>query len=145
LYCGTLVPSLVPVVNKLWFKLQFARNRKNEDISYKQFTFDCLFKQYVNEWAVPTQRAVEAVRALRQLIETKNYNIHFPIEIRFVKSDNIWLSPAYDGDRCCSFLRCPVSRWLTFSHHPFILSRRYWLRYVSPVRKRPAQVAGVLC
>lgn len=25
---------------------------------------------------------------------------HFPIEVRFVKGDDIWLSPAYGEDKC---------------------------------------------
>jgi len=40
------------------------------------------------------------VRRLRNLIEQNGFKVHFPVEIRFVKGDDIWLSPAYGGDKC---------------------------------------------
>jgi L-gulonolactone oxidase len=63
------------------------------------FTFDCLFHQYVNEWALPIERTEEVLRSLDRLIQGGKFNIHFPIEVRFVKGDDIWLSPNYGGDR----------------------------------------------
>jgi L-gulonolactone oxidase len=87
------------------------------DTSVKIFNFDCLFAQYVNEWSIPWSRTAEALKALDQFIETgivKDNNkdltskakkesplkVHFPIEIRFVKKDEVWLSPAYGVDSC---------------------------------------------
>ena len=92
------------------------------DQSVKVFNFDCLFPQYVNEWSIPWSRTAEALRALDQFIENgsvqvenlnkdemavtttvkkeKGLKVHFPIEIRFVKKDDVWLSPAYGVDSC---------------------------------------------
>jgi len=33
------------------------------------------------------------------MIDEKKYRVHFPVEITFVKADDIWLSPAYGGDK----------------------------------------------
>ena len=90
------------------------------DDSVKVFNFDCLFSQYVNEWSIPWSRTAEALRALDHFIESGSVkdnkeqdksattkakkeaplNVHFPIEIRFVKKDDVWLSPAYGVDSC---------------------------------------------
>ncbi|KAF9959674.1 hypothetical protein BGZ72_009030 [Mortierella alpina] len=106
-----------------------SRPIERVDDSVKVFNFDCLFPQYVNEWSIPWSRTAEAVRALDQFIENgsvkvesgvgvdesideKNEHalkvvkkeaglkVHFPIEIRFVKKDDVWLSPAYGVDSC---------------------------------------------
>lgn len=89
-----------------------SRPLERVDQSVKVFNFDCLFPQYVNEWSIPWSRTAEALRALDQFIENgtlqvdnlnkkeKGLKVHFPIEIRFVKKDDIWLSPAYGVDSC---------------------------------------------
>jgi L-gulonolactone oxidase len=109
-----------------------SRPVERVDDSVKIFNFDCLFPQYVNEWAIPWSRTAEALRALEHFIETGSVkvesssssssspstttttttittttaakavglNVHFPIEIRFVKKDDAWLSPAYGVDSC---------------------------------------------
>ena len=40
----------------------------------------------------------DVVREIREMIEKKNVRVHFPLECRFVKGDDIWLSPAYGRD-----------------------------------------------
>ncbi|KAF9281797.1 hypothetical protein BGZ68_006425 [Mortierella alpina] len=106
-----------------------SRPIERVDDSVRVFNFDCLFPQYVNEWSIPWSRTAEALRALDQFIENgsvkvesgvgldeptdaKNghalkvvrkeagLKVHFPIEIRFVKKDDVWLSPAYGVDSC---------------------------------------------
>ncbi|RKP09805.1 L-gulonolactone oxidase-like protein [Thamnocephalis sphaerospora] len=68
--------------------------------SNEVFNFDCLFSQRVNEWSVPAEHAPEAIRRLRDAIRRAPYPVHFPIEIRFVAGDDIWMSPAQGRDVC---------------------------------------------
>jgi L-gulonolactone oxidase len=42
-----------------------------------------------------------ALLKLKRLIDTKGLKAHFPVEIRFVKGDDIWLSPAYGEEERC--------------------------------------------
>lgn len=106
-----------------------SRPIERVDDSVRVFNFDCLFPQYVNEWSIPWSRTAEALRALDQFIENGSVKVesgvgldestdakdghalkvvrkeaglkvHFPIEIRFVKKDDVWLSPAYGVDSC---------------------------------------------
>ena len=53
-YSSTFFFFLVPLINKLYYRLLGSKPVERVDISYKIFNFDCLFKQYVTEWAIPT-------------------------------------------------------------------------------------------
>jgi len=53
LYVSSFVPSLLPALNQRYFHLLFANKTTVVDNSFKVFNFDCLFKQYVSEWAIP--------------------------------------------------------------------------------------------
>jgi L-gulonolactone oxidase len=75
--------------------------------------FDCLFQQYVTEWAIDQRYTCQALAELRDYIEQSRLSVHFPIEIRFggerptaaassdasssssSGGDGIWLSPCY--------------------------------------------------
>lgn len=47
-------PVIVPVVNRLAFNLLYSKPTQQIDVSHKIFNFECLFKQHVNEWSIPT-------------------------------------------------------------------------------------------
>jgi L-gulonolactone oxidase len=51
-WLSTFVSNLVPLINASYFKL-FGLRSKRVDVSYNVFNFDCLFKQYVYEGAIP--------------------------------------------------------------------------------------------
>ncbi len=51
-YVGTFLPSIIPLINRTYFKL-FSNRKQYVDKSYKVFNFDCLFKQYAYEAAIP--------------------------------------------------------------------------------------------
>jgi L-gulono-1,4-lactone dehydrogenase len=52
------------------------------------------------EYAVPVERAAEAVRLTRWIIEENDFHVNFPVEVRFVAADEAMLSPAYGRDVC---------------------------------------------
>ncbi|KAF9192766.1 hypothetical protein BGZ51_004934 [Haplosporangium sp. Z 767] len=120
-------PSLIPTLSRFMFWATQSKPIERVDDSVKVFNFDCLFPQYVNEWSIPWSRTAEAIRALDLFIENGSVQVesgvgidsnegsaheiktvkketalkvHFPIEIRFVKKDDVWLSPAYGVDSC---------------------------------------------
>lgn len=69
------------------------------------FNFDCLFPQYTAEYAIPYEYTGAALLALRAWLDHEHakddgVRAHFPIEVRFVDADGIWLSPCY-GRRTC--------------------------------------------
>jgi L-gulonolactone oxidase len=52
------------------------------------------------EAAVPLARAGEAMDRVVSLVERERIAANFPLEVRFVKGDEAWLSPAYGGNAC---------------------------------------------
>lgn len=57
----------------------FTRQDRHDRI----LNFDCLFAQYVTEWAVDQCTTVGALKALRRYIESQELRVHFPVELRF--------------------------------------------------------------
>ncbi len=50
------------------------------------------------EYNIPMEHFKEVMTKMKAIIEEKQYQIFFPAECRFVKGDDIWLSPAYGRD-----------------------------------------------
>ncbi|XP_054161614.1 L-gulonolactone oxidase-like [Oppia nitens] len=98
-WLSTYCQPLVPYINRLWFWLQYSRPKERIDLSNKVFNFECLFKQHVNEWSIPREKTAKVLLDLKHWIDTTpNIYVHFPVEIRFVKEDDIYLSPAFGRD-----------------------------------------------
>jgi len=49
------------------------------------------------EYAIPAARTVEAIRAMREVVEEGDMSLLLPVEVRFVAKDDILLSPCHDG------------------------------------------------
>lgn len=81
-------------VNRMWGRVNFSKRKERVDRSDRVFNINCLFKQYVDEWAVPVSTLPSALTALRTLLASHGFKAHFPIEVRFVAGDDIPLSPA---------------------------------------------------
>ena len=54
--------------------------------------------RHVDEWSVPIRQLPQAMEKLQELIDRNGFHVHYPVEVRFVRGDDIWLSPAYGGD-----------------------------------------------
>ncbi|WP_433412799.1 D-arabinono-1,4-lactone oxidase [Microtetraspora malaysiensis] len=52
------------------------------------------------EYAIPREHTAEAVRAVRELAGRPEFNVTFPIEVRWVAADDAYLSPAAGRDTC---------------------------------------------
>ncbi|HEX8732815.1 MAG TPA: D-arabinono-1,4-lactone oxidase, partial [Ktedonobacterales bacterium] len=50
------------------------------------------------EYNIPAERFAEALGEIEATINRQRFAVNFPIECRFVKGDDIWLSPAYQRD-----------------------------------------------
>jgi FAD/FMN-containing dehydrogenase len=57
-----------------------------------------LVRFYEMEYCIPAEHMGEAIKEMRQAIEQERFAVHFPLECRYVKQDDIWLSPAYERD-----------------------------------------------
>lgn len=58
------------------------------------------------EYNVPIEAYHDVMKDVVKLVNSKKFNIHFPMENRFVKGDDIYLSPAYHRDS--AYIACHV-------------------------------------
>ena len=52
------------------------------------------------EYSVPAEKGVQCLKEVLDTIRKENIDVVFPIEVRYVKADDIWLSPFYQRDSC---------------------------------------------
>jgi D-arabinono-1,4-lactone oxidase len=118
LYALTYRPSLLPSFEKVLFRSQFPTtdNVLSETTianSHESLQMDCLFSQYVDEWAIPLESGIEALARLDNWIRKRDTSfqtgipfetnnsifVHAPIEIRVASGngDHAYLSPATKG------------------------------------------------
>lgn len=98
-YVSLWFPRLVRSINRLYVWLEGGTTRQVARCD-RLFNFDCLFRQYANEWAVPLEETVACLVDLEAAVET-NHHVHFPVEIRFGRAE--WtscLSPSFGRPTC---------------------------------------------
>jgi FAD-linked oxidoreductase len=71
---------------------------KKIDWAHRVFSMPRLVKFQEMEFSVPRDSMADVLTELSQMIEKKKIRVHFPIECRYVKGDDIWLSPAHGRD-----------------------------------------------
>ena len=59
---------------------------------------DILFNEM--EYSVPAEYGMACLREILATIKKQDIDILFPIEVRYIKADDIWLSPFYQRDSC---------------------------------------------
>lgn len=96
---GDWFPEIVPTLNKLINKIHFKEVFRIEK-SWEVFNVPMPPLHYETEYAIPVENAAEALEKLKEMIEQRNLYINFVVEVRFVKADDTWLSPAYKRDSC---------------------------------------------
>lgn len=68
------------------------------DHSYLVYATHRLVKFNEMEYSFPANKMSIVLRDIKYLLEKNNLHVHFPIECRYVKGDDIWLSPSYQQD-----------------------------------------------
>lgn len=95
---GRAVPSSTPRIAKL---IAAAVATSDEvDWSYKVFCTARYIKFQEMEYGVPLENAEAALRALEAYVRRESPNVCFPVEVRFVKADNLSLAPSFGRDTC---------------------------------------------
>uniref|UniRef100_A0A8C6WDW5 L-gulonolactone oxidase n=1 Tax=Nannospalax galili TaxID=1026970 RepID=A0A8C6WDW5_NANGA len=101
LWTSTFLPCLVGWINRFFFWLLFNCTKENSNISHKIFTYECRFKQHVQDWAIPREKTKEALLELKAMLEAHPKVVaHYPVEVRFTRGDDILLSPCFQRDSC---------------------------------------------
>jgi L-gulono-1,4-lactone dehydrogenase len=99
LLLGRFLSFLVPVLNRLVGKTYLSPRctvgRSDEVLSLAMPP-----RHREMEYAVPVEQAAEALRQTRALIEQGGLRVNFITEVRFVRGDAGWMSPASGSDVC---------------------------------------------
>jgi FAD-linked oxidoreductase len=66
--------------------------------SHRLFTTPRMVRFQEMEYNIPAEHTVAVIQEIQECIQQHQFQVHFPIECRFVRSDDIWLSPAYQRE-----------------------------------------------
>ncbi|MEU9872422.1 D-arabinono-1,4-lactone oxidase [Actinomadura sp. NPDC048021] len=86
-------PAATPFVNGISAKALGARTYS--DTSYRVFTSPRTVRFKEQEYAIPREALVPALRDLRTLFAKRDWRISFPIEVRLLPPEDAWLSMAH--------------------------------------------------
>lgn len=112
LYIAQWVPSLLPTIERLFVNVQFgfkehAGSSAVQD-GHTGLLMNCLYSQFVNEWAIPLHKGPEAISRLsawlhgdkigsRIPVDPKGVYVHAPIEVRVTVRYNLKAISSYSG------------------------------------------------
>ncbi|MER5730183.1 D-arabinono-1,4-lactone oxidase [Streptomyces sp. NPDC002138] len=93
---GRAVPAAIPGIARIASRALSARTYT--DIPYKVYTSPRRVRFVEMEYALPRERAVEALRELKAMVDRSSLRISFPVEVRTAPADDITLSTASGRD-----------------------------------------------
>lgn len=91
-----IFPSLCPSVSKL--SAWGVSTSSKINWSHKVYALPRLVRFNEMEYNIPAEAFSEVVERMQSRIKREKFRVHFPIECRFVKGDDLWLSPAYQRE-----------------------------------------------
>ena len=109
--------TLFPSQNELVAKITAASisNVSKVHNSHKIYATQRLVRFKEMEYNIPVDVYDDVWKEVMRVVNSKKYNIHFPIENRVVKQDDILMSPAYGRDS--AYIACHV--YYKKDHRPY--------------------------
>ncbi|MBJ8343549.1 D-arabinono-1,4-lactone oxidase [Antrihabitans sp. YC2-6] len=95
---GRVRPRLIPRINRTVTRLAGSTHRV--DRSYRIFASPRRVRMTEMEYAIPRAYAAEAIRQVKAVGERPEFDVSFPIEVRWVAPDDAFLSPANGRPTC---------------------------------------------
>jgi L-gulonolactone oxidase len=95
---GRRFPSQIPRLNRLVSRL--VGSSRKIDRSHRVFASKRFVRFTEMEYAIPRPACAEALGRVLAVIERRGFAVGFPIEVRFVASDDAYLSPASGRETC---------------------------------------------
>lgn len=88
---------LQPKMSKLVSAISAKGIPVGKEIGYSHSIYATprLVRFYETEYSVPAENIASVIKDIKYVLEKKRFNVHFPIECRYVLEDDIWLSPSY--------------------------------------------------
>lgn len=97
LYCAQWIPSLLPLLEKFVINVQYGFKDGAGSVAIQEgrtgLLMNCLYSQFVNEWAIPLRKGPEAITRLSSWLNgdeaasgipfsSEGVYVHSPIEVR---------------------------------------------------------------
>ena len=95
--------------------LKYQANVSRIDHSYAIYANDRNVRFNEMEYHLPVEHGLSALREVRQTLEKHFPEVFFPIECRYIKGDEAWLSPFYQRDA----ISIAVHRYFEEDYLPF--------------------------
>ncbi len=119
---------LLPRLSKFVSKLAGSSNSITDEVNYSHRIFSTprMVRFQEMEYNIPAEHIQAVLKEMQECIEVHHFNVHFPIECRFVREDDIWLSPAYQ--RASAYIAVPMYRGMEYKayfRHIEDIFRRY--------------------
>lgn len=89
-------PAVVPRMAQVTARAQTAREFSDE--SWRVFCSRRAVRFVESEYAVPRAAVGDVVLALKDWVDRHDEALPFPVEVRFLAADDVWLSTAYGRD-----------------------------------------------
>src|SRR5579885_1501627 len=96
--CSRLLPRTAKTISKI--SAAGISSIDEIDYSHRVYATPRAVRFQEMEYNVPAQDGPTVLKEIRECIEREQFAVQFPVECRFVHSDDIWLSPAYERDSC---------------------------------------------
>lgn len=110
---GSIFPSLKKVISRSIAK-SFPRGT-TVHYSHKVYATVRQVRFKEMEYNIPLEHFDACMREVKAAIEEQDFFVFFPVECRFVKADDCWLSPAYQRDSAY----IAVHTIPNMPHHPY--------------------------
>jgi FAD-linked oxidoreductase len=117
-------PRVSPGVGRLAGRL--ASRVDGVDASHRVFSNRRWVRFNEMEYALPYEAMHSAVEELRDMLIRRRLPIHFPVEVRAVRGDDIWLSPCHGRDT--AFVAVHAYRGKPFREY-FLAAEEIFLRH----------------
>jgi len=93
---GRALPSLCPPLSRFCASMVSASEQVDASWSMLSTVRQVRFNEM--EWSVPAERGADALREIKALIARREFPLMFPLEYRWVRGDDLWLSPNHGRD-----------------------------------------------
>ena len=93
---GRAVPSWCPPLSR--FCASMISRGEQVDASWSMLSTVRQVRFNEMEWSLPADRGADALREIKALIARREFPLMFPLEYRWVKGDDLWLSPNFGRD-----------------------------------------------
>ncbi|WP_152396275.1 D-arabinono-1,4-lactone oxidase [Paenibacillus guangzhouensis] len=94
--CCRFIPRLCKPISRL--SAAGVPNVQEVGYSHRIFATPRLVRFNEMEYSIPADRMKLVLEEIRDAVDQHRYAVHFPIECRYVRGDDLWLSPANGRD-----------------------------------------------